>query len=80
MNVFILLTNREGYTLNGVQIIANSSVIEVKLSLPWKISSLIHYVIQSPWPLENQKKNDEPPKCRVAVLLEGDYDIGNHLG
>ena len=57
---------REGYTVNSVRIIEDSNVnlMEVKLTLPWKINSFIHYTVQSQWPLKSHK-------CRILVHLEG---------
>ena len=42
--------------------------MEVKLTLPWKINSFIHYTLQSQWPLKGHK-------CRILVHLEGKYFI-----
>ena len=64
---------REGYTVNEVAIDPIDSVIELKLSLPWKMSSLIHYVIISPWP-PHANTNQLEIKPKVYVLLEGEYD------
>jgi hypothetical protein len=62
---------REGFAVNDVIIKRNKGIIEVKLTLPWKISSLIHYCIQTDWPLISSG----PHKCQVCVFLEGDYDL-----
>lgn len=59
---------REGYTVNEVHLHQHYPVVEVKLSMPWKPDSLIHYVIQSTWP-----PVAESP-CKISVYLEGDYD------
>ena len=42
---------REGYTVNSVKINEESNLMEVKLTLPWKINSFIHYTIQAYWPI-----------------------------
>ena len=64
---------REGYTVNEVAIDPIDSVIELKLSLPWKMSSMIHYIIVAPWPPQACANNAEI-KPKVCVLLEGEYD------
>ena len=56
---------REGYTVNSVRFLEESNLMEVKLTLPWKINSFIHYTVQSQWPLKGQK-------CRIIVHLEGE--------
>ncbi len=62
---------REGYTVNEVTVSLEQGSIEVKLSLPWKIHSLIHYIIVAPWPVVQSAAD---VRCRVFVFLEGDYD------
>ena len=37
---------REGYTVNSVRFNEEANLMEVKLTLPWKINSFIHYSIQ----------------------------------
>ena len=64
---------REGYTVNEVAIDPIDSVIELKLSLPWKMSSLIHYIIVAPWPPHSNAINSDM-KPKVYVFLEGEYD------
>ena len=59
---------REGYTVNSVRFLEESNLMEVKLTLPWKINSFIHYTVQSQWPLKGQK-------CRIIVHLEGEYQL-----
>ena len=59
---------REGYTVNSVRILDEANIMEVKLTLPWKINSFIHYTLQSQWPLKGHK-------CRILVHLEGKYFI-----
>ena len=59
---------REGYTVNSVRILDEANIMEVKLTLPWKINSFIHYTLQSQWPLKGHK-------CRILVHLEGMYVV-----
>ena len=70
---------REGYTVNSVRILDESKLMEVKLSLPWKINSFIHYTIQSHWPLLEKQNKTSIPSCRVQVHLEGGYDTMHDL-
>ena len=59
---------REGYTINEVYFCQENTRIKVKLTLPWKISSFIHYVIDSEWPLKPASKQS-PCKIQVTVLM-----------
>ncbi len=61
---------REGYTVNEVRVV-QGEFVEVKLSLPWKLTSMLHYVIQSAWPPTDGESGH---KCKVTIYLEGDYD------
>ncbi len=65
---------REGYTVNSVRIQDDSQLVEIKLTLPWKINSFIHYTIQSSWPLTKDSQ-----RCRVQIHLEGGYDTMHDL-
>ena len=58
--------------MNSVKI--HDGLMQVKLTLPWKINSFIHYAIESKWPLDKQEK-----KSRVQVYLEGGYDTMHDL-
>lgn len=42
--------------------------MKVKLTLPWKHHTFIHYTVFSAWPAVT-------PRCRVEVSIEGPYDI-----
>ena len=55
---------REGYTVNTVTF---KDEMKVRLTLPWKHQTFIHYTVWSPWPEKN--------KCRVEVAIEGPYEI-----
>ena len=46
--------------------------IEVLLSLPWKVSSLIHYVVQSVWPPPTLRRGSGI-KCKVGPILPLDF-------
>ena len=59
---------REGYTVNSVKICEDSKIMEVKLTLPWKINSFIHYTMQAAWPINRSEQN---PSCKIQVHLEG---------
>jgi hypothetical protein len=61
---------REGYTVNTVRVLDNE--IRVKLTMPWKFHTFIHYTVFSVWPSNNKP---EACKCRVEVSVEGPYDI-----
>merc|ERR1712045_589952 len=61
---------REGYTVNSV--IHKDSEMKIKLTLPWKHQTFIHYYVTSVWPLTS---GPEANKCRVEVTLEGPYEI-----
>lgn len=54
---------REGYTVNSVKVLEDK--MEVKLSLPWKINSFIHYTVQATWPLPQGPQ--QKPSCRIQV-------------
>ena len=69
INSILYCRLREGYIINRV-ILLSEDLIEVQLTLPWKVASNIHYVIQSKWP-----PPEVDPKCRIFLYLEGDYDI-----
>ena len=58
---------REGYTINEVNFSQDNSRIVVKLTLPWKISSFIHYVIDSEWPLKSVAKQS-PCKIQASII------------
>ncbi|CAB4059232.1 SZT2 [Lepeophtheirus salmonis] len=60
---------REGYTLNTVHILTD--MIQVQLTLPWKIGTYIHYTVQCPWP---QAPGPQLPLATVVVYVEGFYD------
>ncbi|TRY67945.1 hypothetical protein TCAL_03430, partial [Tigriopus californicus] len=60
---------REGYLMSHVNVSSKESRISVVLTLPWKISSSIHYKLSSPWPLKSTNET------KVELQLEGDYDI-----
>jgi len=76
MNVNTNLTSilscrlREGYTVNTVT--HKDNEMKVKLTLPWKHHTFIHYTVMSWWPPGN---NPEWSKCKVEVSIEGPYDI-----
>ena len=65
---------REGYTVNSVK--QNGQEMAVKLTLPWKHQTFLHYTVLSVWPPAN---NSEWEKCKVEVSVEGPYDILNDL-
>ena len=67
MNIFRL---REGYTVNSVT--HKDNEMKIKLTLPWKHQTFIHYYVTSVWPLTS---GSEANKCRVEVTLEGPYEI-----
>jgi hypothetical protein len=69
---------REGYTVNSVRISEEHKMMEVKLTLPWKINSFIHYTIQAHWPL-TEIKDQQRPSCKIQVHLEGGYDTMHDL-
>ena len=58
---------REGYTVNTVH--HSEGEIRVRLTLPWKHQTFLHYTVLSAWPA--------PPtgKCKVEVSIEGPYEI-----
>lgn len=60
---------REGYLMSHVNVSSKENRISVVLTLPWKISSSIHYKLSSPWPLKTTNET------KVELQLEGDYDI-----
>ena len=61
---------REGYTVNSVS--QKENEIKIKLTLPWKHQTFIHYTVLSQWPPSN---TPEYNICRVEVSLEGPYEI-----
>ena len=65
---------REGYTVNSVK--QNGQEMSVRLTLPWKHQSFLHYTVVSVWPIQS---NPEWEKCKVEVAVEGPYDILNDL-
>jgi hypothetical protein len=54
---------REGYTVNSVNIEEN--IMKVKLTLPWKYHTFIHYTVFSFWPPSSRP---EWSRCRVEVI------------
>merc|ERR1719450_1461776 len=61
---------REGYTVNTVTHKENE--MKIRLTLPWKHQTFIHYTVLSLWPPSNLPEYN---KCRVEVTLEGPYEI-----
>ena len=61
---------REGYTVNSVT--HKDNEMKIKLTLPWKHQTFVHYYVTSVWPLTS---GSEASKCRVEVTLEGPYEI-----
>lgn len=43
--------------------------LEVQLSLPWKPSSTVHYLLQTKWPLCSEAMS----KPQSHIYLEGNY-------
>ena len=56
--------------MNTVRVMDNE--IRVKLTMPWKYHTFIHYTVFSVWPSNNKP---DSYKCRVEVSVEGPYDI-----
>jgi len=61
---------REGYTVNSVRVVDKE--VKVRLTLPWKYHTFIHYTVFSVWPATDRP---ESSRCRVEVSVEGPYDI-----
>ena len=45
--------------------------MKIKLTLPWKHQTFVHYYVSSLWPVQGPGAG----KCRVEVTLEGPYEI-----
>ncbi len=59
---------REGYTVNSVLVDEDKAKMEVRLTLPWKINSFVHYSIQADWPLQDgDGLHGEKPACKTIV-------------
>ena len=65
-----MLRLREGYTVNSVT--QKDNEIRIKLTLPWKHQTFIHYSVLSMWPPSHSPEHNI---CRVEVSLEGPYEI-----
>ena len=64
---------REGYTVNSVR--QSEAEMAVRLTLPWKHQTFLHYTVLSAWP----PGAPDWGKCRVEVSVEGPYDILNDI-
>ena len=72
---------RNGFTVNEVKL-EEENQLQVKLTLPWKINTFIHYVIKSAMSVDSENINGattsstqasspQDPNCHVEVFLDG---------
>ena len=72
---------RNGFTVNEVKL-EQENQLQVKLTLPWKINTFIHYVIKSAMSVDSENINGattsstqasspQDPNCHVEVFLDG---------
>ncbi|CAD5112133.1 DgyrCDS1372 [Dimorphilus gyrociliatus] len=65
---------REGYVIERLQLIPKGEgQINVYLSVPWRDSVKIAYIIRSPWPFNNNKST------YVDISIEGNYSVLHDL-
>lgn len=59
---------RNGFTVNEVRI-EQDHRLHVKLTLPWKINTFIHYVIKSTMEDDKVASNSDTHNCHVEVYV-----------